>query len=215
MGAVIIGSSGSGPRPARLASALVGCLVAVLALRGLGVVWHNAQGPDGRYLRGFTATGRYYPVDRVCPVLDQETLEDTAGDGGDLTAEATSYEPSKYNVVQGCSLSNSDVTYTFQVVVFPDAASSESPPCAVEDTGDEVETVTDGRYTICRWRKLVNGGALIADDNAVVTCYATPAKLTALPTLQQAAQHSCVGLMDALAHARPAPYWGNRFWTVH
>jgi hypothetical protein len=215
MGAAIIGSRGSGPRPAQLASALIASLVAILALRGLGVVWHNTQGPDSRDLRSFTTAGRYYPVDRVCPVLDQETLEDTAGDSGTLTAEATAYEASKYNVIQGCSLSNSDVTYTFQVVISPDAASSEPPPCAVEDTGDEIETVTDGRYTICRWRKLVNGGTMIADDNAVVTCYATPAKLSALPALQVAAQHSCVGLMDALAHARPAPYWGNRFWTIH
>ena len=215
MGAVIIGSSRSGPRPARLAIALIASLLAILALRGLGVVWHNAEGPDPGYLYGFTATGRYYPVDRVCPVLDQGALEKAIGHGGDLTAETTTYEARKYHVIQGCELRNNDVTYTFQVVVYPDATSSDPPACAVKDPGDKVETAIDGRYTVCRWRKLLDAGAMIVDDNAVVSCYATPTELSALPALQPAVQRGCVRLMDALAHARPAPYWGNRFWTVH
>ena len=56
---------------------------------------------------------------------------------------------------------------------------------------------------------------MIADDNAVVSCYATPSQLSSLPALQPAMQRGCVRLMDALAHAHPPRYWGNRFWTVH
>ena len=215
MGAVIVGSSGSGPRPARLAFALIASLVAILALRGVGVVWHNAEGPDPGYLYGFTAAGRYYPVSKVCPVLDQGALEDAVGHGGGLTGEATSYEARKEHVIQGCELRNNDVTFTFKVAVYPDAASTDPPACAVENGGDKVETVKDGRYTVCRWLQLTDGGAMIADDNAVVSCYATPTDLSSLPALQPAMQRGCVRVMDALAHAHPAPYWGNRFWTVH
>ena len=73
----------------------------------------------------------------------------------------------------------------------------------------------DGRYTVCRWLQLTEGGAMIADDNAVVSCYATPTQLSSLPALQPAMQRGCVRLMDALAYAHPPRYWGNRFWTVH
>jgi hypothetical protein len=99
LGAVINGSSGS--RPARLAFALSASFVAILALRGVGVLWHNSAGPDPDYLRGFTADGRYYPVDGVCPVLDHGALEDAVGHGGELTAEATTFEAREYHVLQG------------------------------------------------------------------------------------------------------------------
>jgi hypothetical protein len=57
-------------------------------------------------------------------------------------------------------------------------------------------------------------GALIIDDNAVVSCYAAPTEVSSLPTFQPVMQRGCVRLMDALAHAHPARFWGNRFWTV-
>lgn len=211
LGAVIIGSSG--PGPARLAFALVVSFVAMLALRGVGVVWHNSAGLDPDYRRGFAADGRYYPVDEVCPVLDQGALEDAVGHGGELTAETTAFEAGEYGVRQGCQLRNNDVTFTFQVGVYPDAASNDTPACATDQKVQKAETVTDGRYTVCRWLQLTNGGVLIADDNAVVRCIANPTDLSSLPSLQPAMQRACVRFMDALARARPARYWGDHFWT--
>jgi hypothetical protein len=45
--------------------------------------------------------------------------------------EATSYEARKDHVNQGCELRNNDVTFTFKVAVYPDAASTDPPACAV------------------------------------------------------------------------------------
>lgn len=218
MGAAITGSNGYSngymPRPVRLVSVLLASLAAILVLRGVGVLVSDAGGLSSDLLHGFASHGRYYPVDKICSALDPGALQDAVRDGGQLAGSTTVFEATTDHVIEECQFQNKDVVFTFSAGVYPDAAMRDDLTCTPDNPGEKVETITVGRYTACRWQDVAEGGILIVDDNAVVGCKASPTDVSSLPALQPAVQRNCVRLVDELAAARPAPYWGNRFWTI-
>ncbi len=193
---------------------LLASLAAILALRGVGVLVSNSGSLSPDFLHGFTSRGRYYPVDKICSVLDPGALQDAIRDGDQLDGTTTVFEATTDHVVEECQFQNKDVVFTFTAGVYPDAAMRQNVTCTPDNPGEKVETIPVGRYSVCRWQGVAEGGSLIVDDNAVVGCRASPSDVSSLPALQPAVQRNCVRLVDKLAAARPAPYWGNRFWTI-
>ncbi len=227
------GSSGqgshvaSGYRVVRLVVLLVAFLAALLVLRVLVVAVVNSDRLSSGKLDGLRFHGRYYPVEKVCLVVDDGALEKglsgSSLDRGTFSLLATG---NGFNVIKDDRLVNIDcgwknweydtdpeVFFQFSAVVHTDRI-TQPFACRPQQPDTTAETVSLGRYRSCRTDDGFETGLLVTDDNAAVSCQ-VKSRIEALrPALERAMRPACVGFLDRLASSRPITYPGSGFWTV-
>lgn len=208
----------SGGRPAALTAALVVTLFAVFILRGLVLTWTNQGRVSLDDTHNAALHGRYYPVEELCPLIDDDEFTDAMG-GTTFTATGNELELDAVNsVYMGCGWEGSGVSLSFQAVVFIDGETRKDavePSCEpTEQRAETAKWVSAGGYRACEWDSLIKHGTSIQDDNVFVVCGFSPPRLKT-SSLEGAVREECAHLVDQLArNQRPISFWGNGFWTV-
>lgn len=217
----------SGHRPVRLALLLLAVLAALLVQRLIVVGVVNGDRLRSEEVEGLQFHGRYYPIEKVCLVVDDAELEDglkgdAALDDEDLMATGNRFEVSDFSeqhVSMECGWRNwkydrdPKVFFLFSAFVYTEPV-EQLPACTSDLPGVKAETVALGRYTSCRQDDGFEVTARVVDDNAVIRCRVKAVDESLLPALAQAMQQECEHFIDQLARSRPTSYWGNGFWTV-
>lgn len=218
-------------RPVRLVVLLLAVLAAALVARALVVVLVNRDRVGGDKLEGIQRIdGRYYPVEKVCLVVErdelQEGLEGSRLDLGtaSLVANGNSFEVVNGDedevdrVSIGCEWKNLDfdkdpqVTILFEADVYADRADDRT--CTA---GPLVRTATEislGPHTACRESDGFEVSLSIVDDNAEFFCAVKSRDETLLPALERAVRSECEEFIDRLSRSRPITYGGNAFLTI-
>lgn len=193
----------------------------------LAVLLVNHDRLAGDKLEGLEFHGRYYPVEKVCLVVDDSTLEKGL-DGSRLDRGTFSLLPTGngFNVVLDeryasidCGWKNWEydkdpqVYFLFSAVVYAERIEGR-PDCRSEGLGGKAETVSLGRFEACRQYDGFKTALTVVDDNATVGCDVKSQDESLLPALEKVTRAACEDFIDRLARSRPITYGGNTFLTV-
>ncbi len=217
----------SSHRPIRLAVFLLVILAGLLVLRAIVVLVVNGDRLSGEKLEGLEFHGRYYPVEKVCLVIDDAGLEEGLKghrlDRGEfsLLANGNGFQVSKSGrqVSVGCGWKNWEydndpqVFFYFSAQIHADRI-DETLDCRTTEPGRTAETVPLGGFTSCRQHDGFEVSLIVVDDNAAISCQVKANDDALLPALELAMRPECEGFIDRLARSRPITYLGNGFWTV-
>lgn len=202
-------------------------LAVLLLLRVIVVLIVNHDRVAGDRLEGIEFHGRYYPVEKVCLVIDdgdlEEGLDGSSLDRGTFSLLATgngfTAVQDLHHVAIDCGWKNWEYDKDPQVYFYFSAdiraeKIDRRPECRVSEPGKKAEIVSLGRYTSCRQDDGFEINHDIVDDNATVSCNVKSKDESLLPALERALRSACGAFIDRLARSRPITYWGNGFWTV-
>jgi hypothetical protein len=213
-----------GGRPVRLAALLAVLLVAVLIARLVVVAIANGDRLPADKLEGLTFDGRYFPIEKVCPVLSWRDLESKVGDKN-LADEGLLPTGNRFGVSvpdksasMSCGFTNVRYDRDPRLSIRVAAIVYSEPPdkaddCTYDFPGGEISAVTVGGYRGCRGADEDTVGIHLSDDNALVGCTVTTIERTLLARIAKLMPPLCEELFDKLADARRVPYWGSGFWT--
>jgi hypothetical protein len=198
----------------------------VLVVRLLVVLALNSGRVGAGELEGLRITGRYYPVEKVCPGVRKGEFDDALKadpDAERLYATGNRFvrDPPTNLVQVGCGWQNlsfdqdPQVSISMIATLYTDATTvRERFVCTPGEPPDTARTVALGRYTSCRHDDGFEVDDFVIADNAVVACSVKSRDETVLPDLAGATARECERLLDRLARSRPVSFWGNGFWTV-
>src|SRR5262249_1536133 len=201
-------------------------VILLLLLRLIVVIVVNNPRLPGDRLEGVDIDGRYYPVEKVCLVLDDgalaKGLKGSSLDRGNfsLIANANGFGVNKEARIVGidCGWKNWEYDTDPQVFFYFSAAIHadriDRPACSTTQPGRKAETGTLGRFTACRQTDGFEVSLDVVDDNADFGCDVKSRDGSLLPALERAMRGQCEYFIDLLARSRPISYWGNGFWTV-
>jgi hypothetical protein len=211
-------------RTVRLGFLLGAVLAALLIVRAVVVAVINSDRLSGDRLGNLQIHGRYYPVEKVCPVLDRGALEQALKGDAPLRREGLLATGNRLDVrddqaTTSCGWRNFDfgrsprVSFTFTAVI-RGGRITDVPACTPDASGGTAETVALGRYRACVRGDAFQEKVRVIDDNATVQCTTETVDQALKPALAQAMRPQCERLLDRLARSRPISFWGNGFWTV-
>ncbi|WP_173034600.1 hypothetical protein [Phytohabitans flavus] len=219
------------PRPwlgqLRLVLLLLGVLAALLVIRPIVVAASNSDGAPEEKLEGVRFEGRYFPIEKVCPVVDDSDLETGLEGNAALVEEGLTPTGNGFSVdeddgiaAMDCGVTNwrfsrgeEKIAFLFTVRVYA-GTPPPAPPCAPEEPGEKAAPVEVGPYRGCQTDDGFEATTVLVDRNAFVSCGVKSIEEDLLPGLTAATQRQCGRVFDALGKARPMGYLDSSFLTV-
>jgi hypothetical protein len=216
-------------RPVRLVLLLFSVLAVALVTRVLVVAFVNRDRIGTDRLEGIQRIdGRYYPVEKVCLVVDdgelEEGLEGSRLDRGtfSLLANGNSFDVvtggEDDRVAIGCQWRNWEfdkdpqVIFSFEATVHTGRAGTRN--CRTAMPGGTAREVSLGSHSACRESDGFEVSLGVVDDNAEFFCGVKSQDKALLPALEEATRSECEDFIDRLSHSRPITYGGSAFLTV-
>lgn len=211
----------------RLALKLLAVAVALLVLRLAVLLFVNGDRLSTDEVENLRFQGRYYPIQKICLVIDDNELEKSlAGDPPlakeGLLATGNGFSVNRVEKVAWMKCgwrnwnfdTNARVEFLFLANVFATAVDKSIFKCLPADPARTAHKVTLGRYSGCRETGRYTVKTLVVDDNATVSCSVEAADDNLIAAMRREMESECQHLLDRLARSRPIPFWGNDFWTV-